>query len=94
MTQEEIQTRLKENRAAEDAYLSGKEVQWMNPNLPEELWIDATYPTFEIRCKWRVKPEPRRVWLQIGKWGSEILSWSFDGPMSQGEPVEFVEVLK
>jgi hypothetical protein len=94
MTQEEIQTRLKENRAAEDAYLSGKEVRWMNPDLPEKFWFDEVFPTFGICLKWRVKPEPRRVWLQIGKRGSAIMGYSFDGPMSQAESVEFVEVLK
>jgi len=45
------------------AFADGKLVQWQDSVTNE--WHDDNDPNFHPVAKWRIKPEPREVWITI-----------------------------
>ena len=55
------------------AFAEGKTVQWQDSVTNE--WQDDNDPNFHPVAKWRIKPEPREVWVVYVK--DEVIDASF-----------------
>ena len=45
------------------AWADGAKIQWFNS--PIDRWIDIATPSWNINCKYRIKPEPKKVQLRF-----------------------------
>lgn len=50
------------------AFADGKEVQWQESGK----WRTAVGPSFCADFEWRIKPEPREIWVNEYKFGSDV----------------------
>lgn len=76
------------------AFADGKVVQmWMPDHEPGAaclgVWVDQKDPSFDVRYKWRVKPEPRE-WMVVVDNG--IIVAQFDEKVVYPVRTQFVQV--
>jgi hypothetical protein len=83
------------------AYRDGKQIQTRERGIHDSEWSETASPTWDFsRAEYRVKPEPRRIW--VNSYAKQYTSFYFNSKMKadalagpgRTECIEFVEVIK
>jgi len=49
-----------------EAFRNGKQVQYRLPSVPSGwAWSDSTNPDFSLGVDYRIKPEPKKMWVNV-----------------------------
>ncbi len=49
-----------------EAFRNGKQIQARLPGVPDGwVWSDTTDPAFSLGVDYRIKPEPKKMWVNV-----------------------------
>ena len=80
------------------AFAEGKTIQWRD--LVKDTWVDESVPNWNPSAEYRIKPEPREVWVAVTESGgighsfrTERSAKDWIGNASQWQAIKFREVM-